>query len=100
MNDEGIEIHAAEEPAAARDAASWAKSVSRLNVSDVPEGAVNLNVDGRRADFADPGLREDVAEDLSGAAAGRTGLRDGPDHHLEAALPGLLARWQPLLRTA
>jgi len=48
MNDEGIEIHAAEEPSAARNAASWAKSVSRLNVSDVPEGAVNLNVDGRR----------------------------------------------------
>src|SRR3954469_6176673 len=47
MNDERIELPA-EEPAAARDAASWAKSVSRLNVSDVPEGAVNLNVDGRR----------------------------------------------------
>jgi hypothetical protein len=33
---------------AARDAASWAKSVSHLNVSEVPEGAVNLNVEGRR----------------------------------------------------
>jgi hypothetical protein len=31
-----------------RDEASWAKSVSRLNVGDVPEGAVNRNVDGRR----------------------------------------------------
>jgi hypothetical protein len=31
-----------------RAAASWAKSVSRLNVSEVPEGAVNLNVHGRR----------------------------------------------------
>jgi hypothetical protein len=37
-----------EEQAAARDAASWAKSVSQLNVSDVPEGAVNINVEGRR----------------------------------------------------
>ena len=34
--------------AAARDATSWAKSVSRLNVSAVPEGAVNINVEGRR----------------------------------------------------
>ena len=33
---------------AARDAASWAKSVSRLNVAEVPDGAINLNVDGRR----------------------------------------------------
>ena len=31
-----------------RDTTSWAKSVSRLNVGDVPEGAVNRNVDGRR----------------------------------------------------
>jgi hypothetical protein len=27
---------------------NWAKAVSRLNVADVPEGAVNLNVEGRR----------------------------------------------------
>src|SRR5215203_6941211 len=39
---------AAEEQAAARDATNWAKSVSRLNVSEVPEGAVNINVEGRR----------------------------------------------------
>jgi hypothetical protein len=32
----------------AKDAANWAKSVSRLNVSEVPEGAVNRNVEGRR----------------------------------------------------
>ena len=38
----------AEEQAAARDATNWAKSVSRLNVSEVPEGAVNINVEGRR----------------------------------------------------
>jgi hypothetical protein len=31
-----------------RDAANWADSVSRLTVSDVPEGAVNINVEGRR----------------------------------------------------
>jgi hypothetical protein len=47
MNDTPPEI-TADERAAARDATSWAKSVSRLNVSDVPEGAVNINVEGRR----------------------------------------------------
>jgi hypothetical protein len=31
-----------------RDTESWAKAVSRINVGEVPEGAVNLNVDGRR----------------------------------------------------
>jgi hypothetical protein len=48
MNDETTDVPAAEEQAAARDAANWAKSVSRLNVSEVPEGAVNINVEGRR----------------------------------------------------
>jgi hypothetical protein len=37
-----------DEQVAARDAASWAKSVSQLTVSAVPEGALNLNVEGRR----------------------------------------------------
>jgi hypothetical protein len=32
----------------ARRATNWAKAVSRLNVSEVPEGAMNLNVEGRR----------------------------------------------------
>ena len=32
----------------ARDAENWAKAVSKLTVSDVPEGAVNINVEGRR----------------------------------------------------
>ena len=31
-----------------RDVNHWAKAVSRLNVSNVPEGAINLNVTGRR----------------------------------------------------
>jgi hypothetical protein len=31
-----------------RDAAFWAKRVERLEVSDVPEGAANLNIQGRR----------------------------------------------------
>jgi hypothetical protein len=34
-----------EEP---RDAAHWARYVEKLEVSDVPEGVVNLNVEGRR----------------------------------------------------
>jgi len=33
---------------AARDAANWAKSVSRLNVSQMPEGATGINVSGKR----------------------------------------------------
>ncbi len=37
-----------EKDAAARKANNWAKAVSRLNVSQVPEGAMNLNVEGRR----------------------------------------------------
>jgi hypothetical protein len=37
-----------EQQEAARDAASWAKSVSHLNVGEMPEGATNLNVEGRR----------------------------------------------------
>ncbi len=31
-----------------RDAAHWARYVERLEVSEVPEGAINLNVEGRR----------------------------------------------------
>jgi hypothetical protein len=38
-----------EQPTAAnRDEANWAKMVSRLKVAQVPDGAVNLNVDGRQ----------------------------------------------------
>jgi hypothetical protein len=37
-----------DEQAGARDAANWAKSVTRLSVSHVPEGAVNINVTGKR----------------------------------------------------
>ncbi len=39
---------AGQQQAAARDATNWAKAVSRLNVSNVPEGAINLNVTGKR----------------------------------------------------
>jgi hypothetical protein len=38
----------ANERAAARDATNWAKKVSTLNVSEVPEGALAINVEGRR----------------------------------------------------
>jgi hypothetical protein len=37
-----------QEEAQPRDAAFWAKRVERLEVSDVPEGAANVNVQGRR----------------------------------------------------
>ena len=36
------------EQVAARDATNWAKKVSTLNVSEVPEGAININVEGKR----------------------------------------------------
>jgi hypothetical protein len=37
-----------EEPAAPRDAASWAKQVTKLQVGEVPSEAINRNVEGRR----------------------------------------------------
>ena len=37
-----------DEQAAARDATNWAKKVSTLNVAEVPEGAININVEGKR----------------------------------------------------
>ena len=37
-----------DEGSAPRDEAYWAKSVDRLTVSNVPEGAVNINVAGKR----------------------------------------------------
>jgi hypothetical protein len=36
------------EKAAARDATNWAKKVSTLNVAEVPDGAININVEGKR----------------------------------------------------
>ena len=89
-----------EKKAAARDATNWAKKVSTLNVSEVPEGAININVEGKRLAEPDPGLREDVAEDLPGAPAAGARVAHGPDRDLEAALPGLLAGGQQLLRAA
>ena len=38
----------ADEKAAARDATNWAKKISTLNVAEVPEGAININVEGKR----------------------------------------------------
>ncbi|MGH3333909.1 MAG: hypothetical protein ACRDPJ_21665 [Nocardioidaceae bacterium] len=46
--DERTHVQAVETQSAARDTAHWARSVSRLTVSNVPEGAVNLNVAGKR----------------------------------------------------
>ncbi len=42
------QVSRATEESAARDAAHWAKSVSRLNVSEVPKGATGINVSGKR----------------------------------------------------
>jgi hypothetical protein len=46
--EESPEQPIAEQKEAARDATNWAKSISRLKVSEVPEGAVNINVEGKR----------------------------------------------------
>jgi hypothetical protein len=54
-----------------RDAAFWAHSTHPLRVTDVPEGAVNLNVEGRRVVGALQGFgqlwRKTYRIDLSGA---------------------------------
>src|SRR3954447_5225907 len=42
------DVRDGETTAAARDAAFWAKSVSRLSSPTVPEGAINRNVAGKR----------------------------------------------------
>jgi hypothetical protein len=48
MEDRPKDAATATEVEAARDATNWAKRVSRLEVAEVPEGALNLNVEGRR----------------------------------------------------
>ncbi|HEX6516089.1 MAG TPA: hypothetical protein VF049_10970 [Nocardioidaceae bacterium] len=48
MADETGRVQAEETQVAARDAANWAKAVSRLTVSNVPDGAIDLNVTGKR----------------------------------------------------
>jgi hypothetical protein len=50
MSDDDVTVgeETVSQETAARRATNWAKTVSRLNVSDVPEGAMNLNVEGRR----------------------------------------------------
>lgn len=47
-NLEGMSAHQTSEESWLRDAEYWAKPVSRLSVSDLPAGALNLNVEGRR----------------------------------------------------
>ncbi len=42
------EVNEATDKAAARDATHWAKKVSRLDVGQVPAGAVGINVSGKR----------------------------------------------------
>ena len=69
-----------------RDAAFWAQRIERLEVSDVPEGAANVNVQGRR-EVGAAGIRQALVKDLPGtpgrdrddAGRGRAGL--------EGALP-------------
>jgi hypothetical protein len=48
MSDESTQAPEPEAREAARDATNWAKSVSRLKVSEAPADAVNLNVEGRQ----------------------------------------------------
>ena len=43
---DGVEI--AERPASTRSTESWAKPVDRLSIVEIPAGALNLNVHGRR----------------------------------------------------
>jgi hypothetical protein len=49
MNEQEAHVPGTEPtPEQTRDAAHWARSVSRLTVSNVPEGAMNVNVTGKR----------------------------------------------------
>ena len=89
-----------QEQAAARDATSWAKSVSQLNVSEVPEGALNLNVEGRRLASPIQGFGKMWQKTYQVRLPRRTRLGPRGDRDLEGALPGLLAGGQPLLRAA
>jgi hypothetical protein len=50
--------------AAGRDLANWATMVRRLQVSEVPDGVDNINVDGPPSGRRHPGLRAAVAKDL------------------------------------
>jgi hypothetical protein len=43
------DVHTEEKTSAPRDAAYWAKSVSKMEVGEVPPEAINLNVHGRQA---------------------------------------------------
>ena len=52
-----------------RDASFWAQNVSTLKVGEVPEGAINRNVQGRRVDL--------VEVDLELAHAPERRRRDG-----------------------
>ena len=79
-----------EQQAAARDAASWAKAVSTLNVADVPEGAVNLNVEGRRLASPIQGFGK-MWQKTYQVRLPIERVGDRPDRNLEGALSGLLA---------
>ena len=48
MGDDGRDAPGRDEPEPPRDAAYWAEGGDRLNGPDVPEGAVNINVTGKR----------------------------------------------------
>ena len=88
------------EKAAARDATNWAKKVSTLNVSEVPEGAVAINVEGKRLAGPIQGFGKMWQKTYQVRAAAEQVSADGPDRDVEAALPGVLARGQQLLRAA
>ena len=76
------------------------RSPSRSCTStDVPPGARNL-VEGKQLARPDPGLREDVAEDLPRRLAGADVDADRGDPRVEGELPGVLAEGQPVLRAA
>ena len=77
---------------------NWAKTVSTLNVSEVPEGAVNINVEGKRLAGPIQGFGKMWQKTYQVRLPQRARLGDRPDRDLEAALPRVLARGQQLLR--
>ena len=86
------------EKAAARDATNWAKKVSTLNVAEVPEGAININVEGKRLAGPIQGFGKMWQKTYQVRLPRERVSRDRADRDLEAALPRVLARGQQLLR--
>ena len=88
-----------DEPTTTRSDDNWAKPIDKLAVGNVPAGALDT-ASGQAGRLPDPGLREDVAEDVPRRAHRRQRHAAGAHRDLEGGVPDLLAEGQPVLRAA